>query len=131
MNLEQAIHEHWAGSPALESLLSSARLTTGLASGGAAPYATLRVKTLRPELPSNQGPAAEEATLGIDVWHDRCEDARSIVQAMRAAFDGASLVVDNPAGVARVRHTGESIQQHADGLWQWSVDFKARVCWLG
>jgi hypothetical protein len=128
VNLEQAIHDHWAGSPALEPLLAAERLTTGSASGGAAPYATLRVKTIRPALPTNDGPAAEEASLRIDVWHERYDEARVIVEQLRAAFDGASLAVADPAGVARVRHVGDSIKQHADGLWQWSVDFTARVC---
>jgi hypothetical protein len=128
VNLEQAIHAHWAGSPALEALLPAERLTTGSASGGAAPYVTLRVRAIRPELPTNGGPAAEEASLRIDVWHERYDEARAIVEQLRAAFDGASLAVDDPEGVARVRHVGVAIEQHADGLWQWSVDFTARVC---
>ena len=74
VNLEQTIHEHWADSTALESLLPAERLTTGSTSGGESPYATLHLRTIRRQLPTNQGPAVEEITFRVNVWDDHYED---------------------------------------------------------
>lgn len=130
MNLEQAIHERWASYSGLESLLSAERLTTGRTRSGTPPYATLEVRTVRSQLPTSQGPATTEIALRVNLWHDTYDEARAIVEQIREALDGASLELTGSDEVARLRHATDSIRQHPDGLWQWSVDFVARICAL-
>ena len=127
MNLQQAIHEHWEDSPALASVLSVDRLTTGRTRSGEPPYATVQPRTIRRQLPTNQGPALEETALRFHVWNDDYEQAKAIAEQLREAFDGASLVESGSGQVASLQHAGDSIRQHADGLWQWGVDFTACV----
>ncbi|HLA83831.1 MAG TPA: DUF3168 domain-containing protein [Thermoguttaceae bacterium] len=128
MNLEQAIHEHWADTPALEAVLPADRLTTGRTSSGVPPYATLVVRAIRSQLPTNQGPAAKEFSLRIDVWHHAYQDAKTIAGQIAEAFDGASLELNESDYLARVRHVADTIKQHPDGPWQWTLDFTATVC---
>ena len=128
MNLEQAIHAHWADSAALESVLSADRLTTGRTSRGTTPYATLQLRAIRRELPTNQGPAAIRIDFRINVWHDQYDEAKTIAEQVAEAFDRASLELADSDRVARVRHATDTVRQHADGRWQWTVDFVARVC---
>ncbi|MBN1590951.1 MAG: hypothetical protein JW888_15665 [Pirellulales bacterium] len=127
MNLEQAIHEHWAESTALESLLSASRLTTGQSCTGIRPYATLQLRTLRRRLPTNQGAALEERGVRLSLWHDRYDEIREVAEQVRETFDGATLVVTESDRTARLRHAADSIKQHRDGWWQWTVDFVAKV----
>jgi len=127
VNLEQAIHEHWADCSELQSLLPADRLTTGRTRSGTLPYATLESRAIRPQLPTNQGSAVCEVAFRIHVWHGLYDDARAIAEQVRAALGGASLKLNEPELVTRVRHAGDSIRQHADGVWQWSVDFVACV----
>jgi hypothetical protein len=130
VNLEQAIHEHWADCSELEALLSADRLTTGRTQSGELPHATLEPRAARSQLPTNQGPAANEIAFRIHVWHTEYDSARAIVEKIRETFDGALLALTGCDEAARVRHATDTIQQHADGLWQWSLDFTARVCFL-
>ncbi len=127
MNLEQAIHEHWADSSSLEGLLSADRLTTGRTHAGTPPYATLQLRTIRSELPTNQGPALEEIAFRINLWHESYDDAKAIAEQVRTAFAGASLEIGESGQLARIHHAADSIKQHGDGLWQWTVDLVARV----
>ena len=124
MNLEQAIHEHWAAAVELDALLPVALLTTGRG-GAAAPRATLLIRTVRSTLPTNEGPALREMSVRFDLWHDRYADAKSIAGLIRERFDGASLAMPPAGRVARLRHVADSTRQHDDGQWQWTVDFTA------
>jgi hypothetical protein len=127
VNLEQAIHEHWADCAALESLLPAERLTTGRTRSGTPPYATIEPRVIRSQFPTNEGPAASETNFRIHVWHIAYDEARAIAEQIRAAFDGATLELAGSDQLARLRHATDSIRQHADGVWQWTIDFAARV----
>ncbi|HBO44679.1 MAG TPA: hypothetical protein DD670_12255 [Planctomycetaceae bacterium] len=129
MNLEQAIHAHWAADAELDALLPVAGLTTGRG-GTTSPHATLLVRAVRSTLPTNQGPAQRETAVRLTVWHDRYADAKAIVERIRERFDSALLTLTPSGRIARLRHQSDSIRQHDDGQWQWTVDFKARVCHL-
>jgi len=129
MNLEQAIHAHWAVDAELDALLPVDRLTTGRG-GTAAPHATLLIRAVRSTLPTNQGPALSEMAVRVTVWHDRYADAKMIVERIRERFDGASLALSPSGRIARLCHEADSIRQHDDGHWQWTIDFKAKVCRL-
>ena len=129
MNLEQAIHAHWAADAELDALLPVARLTTGRG-GTAAPHATLLIRAIRSALPTNQGPALREMAVRVTVWHDRYADTKTIAERIRERFDGALLALSPSGRIARLCHEADSIRQHDDGHWQWTVDFKARVCHL-
>lgn len=130
MNLEQAIHSHWADCPGLESLLPAERLTTGRTSGAAPPYATLELRAIHSQLPTNEGPATSETAFRIHVWHTGYDETRPIAEAIRTAFDGASLELAGFGGLARLNHVADSVRQHADGVWQWTLNFTARVSLL-
>ena len=130
MKLEQAIHTHWGERVALAALLAVDRFTTGRTSSRTIPYATLDVRTAESLLPTNQGAALELVALRIHVWHEVYDDGRMIAEQIVEAFDGVSLELTEPTCFARVSHTTSSIRQHADGLWHWSIRFKANICLL-
>ena len=68
--------------------------------------------------------------LWIDVWHDDYDEARAIVVQVKEAFDGVTLELSASGRIARLRHVADSVRQHADGLWQWTADWEARICLL-
>lgn len=130
MNLEQALHEHWAGSTQLEAVLPAERLTTGRTKQGSPPYATLDLRAIRSQLPTNQGPAIQDFTFRIDLWHRAYDSMRTMVEQIRETFDGAALELSEPSRTARIDHATDAVRQHPDGLWQWSIGFVARICRL-
>jgi hypothetical protein len=126
MTLEQAIHKHWADCPALEELLSADRLSTGRSLGTPAPYATLRRESTQPVCRTNAG-RLDEVGLRIDLWHDGYSAGRAVVDQIDAAFDGCWLDLDDERQLMALRRTGLSERQHDDGLWQFTLQFSARV----
>ena len=127
MNLEQAIHQHWADTAALETLLPAAKVTTGRSSSAAVPYATIERTESRPTLPTNLGDAVEDVALRVTVWHDDHDAGHAIAEQVEIAMDRATLTLAGDGQAARLRRTGSAATQHADGLWQWTIELRARV----
>jgi hypothetical protein len=121
MHLEQAIHQRWAASAALCELLPADRLTTGLARQTAVPYATLWRKPGRTLFRTNAGDALEEVPLEIHVWHDRFDAAQAVARHICALFDRSDFPLSDGAHAVQVRCDGESIAEHDDGVWQWTI----------
>ena len=127
MNLEQAIHEHWADTASLETLLPAARVTTGRSSSGGVPYATIERIESRPTLPTHLGDAVEEVTLRVKVWHDDHDAGHAIAEQVEIALDRATLTLPGGSRIARLRRSSSAATQHADGLWQWTIELRANV----
>jgi hypothetical protein len=127
MSLEQAIHEYWASTAALDALLPAARVTTGRSSGVAMPYATIEQIESRPTLPTNLGDAVEAVTIRVTLWHDDHAAGHAIAEQVEIALDRATLTLPGGGQVARFRRLRSSVSQHPDGLWQWTVELRARV----
>ncbi len=127
MTLERAIHVRWAADEALTSLLPAARLTTGRASAGPLPYATLTRRRNRPLLRTNTGDVVDEADVAIDVWHDDYDAGRAIAEQVRLAFDRAAFDLDGGGRVVQMRQSEDSASQESDGTWRFSLRFLAQV----
>ena len=127
MNLEQAIHQRWASSGRLSSLLPVERVRTGLVRGAGIPYATLARKPGRTVFRTNAGDALDEIPLVIQLWHDRFDAGQAIAEEIKAAFDRGQFVLAGGDRVTDMRRSSESVVQHSDGTWQWAIEFSVQV----
>jgi Protein of unknown function (DUF3168) len=127
MDLEQAIHQRWAASETLESLLPAERLKTGLSPGDPMPYATLTRQGNRTTLHSNAGDAVDETTLRIDVFSDNFDAGQAIAEQVKAAFDRSSFALSGDDRVVQMRRTNDWAAQAADRVWQFAIQFLAQV----
>jgi hypothetical protein len=126
MNLEQAIHQRWAASDALATLLPTDRVTTGRSFGHALPYATITRRSCRTPFRTNAG-ALDEVALRIHVWHDDYDRGRSIVDELKATFDRSDFPLTGGARVVQMRRADDSAVEHNDGTWQFAVEFLVQV----
>jgi hypothetical protein len=127
MELEAAIHDRWALTPALESLLPAERVRTGLVHGEGRPYATIERKSSRTAFRTNAGDSLDEITLAIHVWHDSYDAGQAIVQAILAALDRSDFDFGAGDRVVQMRRTAESAKQHDNNVWQFSLEFSVSV----
>ena len=127
MSLEQAVHQRWAATGALASLLPTENVTTGAARGDSLPYATIVRKQGRPPLRTNAGATLEEVTLRINAWHDDHDAGRAIAEQVEAAFDGADFALASGARVIQMRRTDEQGSQSDDGIWRFTLEFLVHV----
>jgi hypothetical protein len=127
VELEQAIHQRWAASPALEALLPAAKLTTGLARGETLPYATLARTGGRVTLRTNSGDTVEEVSLRFHVWHGDYDAGSAIVGQVLAAFESSDFALASGARVVQMRRTTLAATQQDDGDWQFAIEFLAQI----
>jgi len=127
MNLEQAIHQRWAGDATLEGLLPAARLKTGRSVGETVPYATLARRRCRTRFRSNAGDALDEVTLRVRLWHDDYDAGRAIVEAIKTAFDRTDFPLAESDRVVQMRRTDDTAEQDNEGLWRFTIDFAVEV----
>lgn len=127
MNLEQAIHQRWAATDALNSLLPAENVTTGRSLSRSTPYATLVRQRSRPALRTNTADAVDEVTLRFNVWHDDHDAGLAIAQQIKAAFDRGRFALAGGDRVIEMRRTGDWATQHDDGVWQVTIEFLVRV----
>lgn len=127
MNLEQAIHQRWAASGELQSLLPADNVTTGPSPAAALPHATIWRKTGRTICRTNAQHSLDEVTLAISVWHDDHDAGRAIAEAVRAAFDRAAFPLAGGDRVMQMRRIAESTTQSPHGTWQMTTKFLVRV----
>ena len=127
MSLEQAVHQRWAATGALASLLPVESVKTGLARGDSLPYATIVRKQGRTTLRTNAGATLEEVTLRINVWHDDHDAGRDIAERVEAAFDGAEFTLSSGERVIQMRRTDEDCSQRDDGIWRFTLEFLVHV----
>jgi len=127
MSLEEAVHQRWAATGALASLLPVENVTTGLARGDFLPYATIVRKQGRATLRTNAGATLEEVTLRINVWHDDHDAGRDIAEEVEAAFDGADFALSSGARVIHMRRTDEEDSQRDDDIWRFTLEFLVHV----
>ena len=123
MSLEQAVHQRWAATGALASLLPVENVTTGLARADTLPYATIARRLGRTTLRTNAGATQEEVTLRINVWHDDHDAGRAIAEQVDAAFDGATFSLSSPARAVQMRRTDVQDSQRDDGIWRFAIEF--------
>ena len=127
MSLEQAVHQRWAATGALASLLPVENVTTGPAGGDSLPYATIVRKRSRTTLRTNAGATLEEVTLRINVWHDDHDAGRDVAEQVEAAFDGAEFTLASPQRAVRMRRTDEHGSQRDNGIWRFTLEFLVHV----
>ena len=127
MNLEQTMHQRWAAASGLNALLSATRLRTGLARNAAVPYATLTPRSSRTIVRTNAGDALEQVALAIHVWHDDFDAGQAIADLVDATFDQSEFDLAGQDRVIQMRRTARAATQHADGVWQWTIEFELDV----
>jgi hypothetical protein len=126
VNIEEAIHQQWAADEALNAALPVENVVTGLRSGRQVPYATVHRKQNRNVLRSNAGDL-DETTVLIHLWHDDYDAGRAIAQKVQAALDRRAFALAGEQRVVRFLRAADSADQHDDGLWQFSIEFRAQV----
>ncbi len=131
MTLERAIHERWAANAALAALVPAAQLTTGRSSRGKVPYVTILRERARATVRTNTGDTLQEITLRMNVWHTDYDAGRSVLDEILAVFDGSSFSLSEGGRVLHMRRVQDSVQQHADGVWQLTVRFLTQIAPAG
>lgn len=127
MNLEEAIHQRWAADDALIALLPVEKVTTGRSTENSVPYATIQRRGSRTAIRTNTGDALDEVSLEIHVWHEDHDAGLAITSLVKAAFQRSDFALSGSDRVVQMRRSGDSAVQHADGLWQFSIDFLVQV----
>lgn len=127
MNLEQVIHQRWAASESLCSLLPAGSVKTGRSLAGSVPYVSVARLGNRTAFRANSGEALDEVTVRINVWHDDYDAGRAILEQVKAAFDRSDFALSGGDRVVQMRRTKDSASQHDDGTWQFSVEFLVQI----
>lgn len=127
MNLEQVVHQRWAASEGLSSLLPAGNVKTGRSFDGSVPYASIARLGNRTAFRTNAGDALDEVTLRINVWHDEYDAGRAIMEQVNATFDRSDFALSGGDHVVQMRRTDDSASQHDDGTWQFTVEFLVQV----
>lgn len=127
MNLEQAIHERWAASDALNALLPAENLKTGRSFGDGMPYATLARVENRTILRTSAGDALDEVRLRVNVWHDEYDAGRAVAEEVKAAFDRGSFALSGNDRVVQMLRTNDFASQQEDGAWRFTTEFLVQV----
>ncbi|MCR4415273.1 MAG: DUF3168 domain-containing protein [Thermoguttaceae bacterium] len=127
MTLEAAIHARWAADADLGALLPVEHFRTGLVRGAGVPCARLVRKACRAALWTSAAATFDEVALEFHVWHDDYDAGRTIVDAVAAAFDRTRFDVSPAERVLDLFRTSERVQQHGDGLWQFTLGFVAQI----
>ena len=129
MSLEQAIHRRWAADAALAALLPPERFTTGRASAGLLPYATLARRSNRAAWRTAAGDRLDETEVAIHVWHEDYDAGRAIAGRVEALFDRAAFDMEGGARVVQMRRLDDDAAQGPDGVWRFTLVFLAQVHW--
>jgi hypothetical protein len=127
VNLEQVVHQRWAASEDLSSLLPAGNVKTGRSFDGSVPYASIARLGNRTAFRTNAGDALDEVMLRINVWHDDYDAGRAIMEQITATFDRSDFALSGADRVIQMRRTDDSASQHDDGTWQFTVEFLVQV----
>ena len=127
LSLVQAIHQRWAESPALCSLLPVARVSTGMSADPALPRAVVHKESDRPLLSCNDGSEVALVTVRIRVFHDDYAAAAATIGQLKAALERAEFALECGGKVLDVRRSNDSEQQLENGVWEMTIDFDCTV----
>lgn len=131
MTLEQAIHQRWAADTTLAALVPAEQVTTGRSSRRRVPYVTILRERARAAVRTNGGDTLHEITLRMNVWHADYDAGNSVLDQILAVFDHSSFSLSDSGRVLHMRRIQDSVQQHADGLWQWTIRFLTQIAPAG
>ena len=126
-NLEAALHAHWAADAQLAAHLPPERVRTGRGHGRALPHAAVYRERTRPRLRASGETRIDETQLRIDLYFAEHDAGRAAADALRRAFDRATL--PHPAGteVLLVRAGEETVDQDAEGIWRFALRLQVWV----
>jgi hypothetical protein len=127
MNLEQAFHQLWNNTPALNALLPADRVTTGRSSLDSLPRATLSRRSRRTVCLTNSGETIEEVTVVMRLRHESFDEGIAIIQQFLSVFDRSHFSLADGAEVVNLRRLTDYTRQAADGTWQFRVEMLALV----
>lgn len=133
MNLAQVIHQRWAAAEALNDLLPTSRVFTGLSPDPTTPYAVI---TKADDSPGgaggpaaycNDGSAVDRVRVRIEVFHDDRAAAAAIMHQIKVAFDRSDFALAGSDRVVNMQRSHDSERQEKDGLWRLVIDFDCTV----
>jgi len=127
VNIEQAIHQLWAGNQTLESMLTSDSVKTGRSFSDSIPYATIERKSNQTVFRTNDGSAMDETRLKIEIWHDSYDSARTIAEQVKTTFDRSEFQLTENDRVIQIRRFNDSATQDENGVWCFGIEFIAYV----
>ena len=131
MTLEQAIHQRWAADMTLAVLVPPEQVTTGRSSRRHVPYVTILRERSRTTVRTNGADTLQEITLFVNVWHADYDVGSTVLDQILAVFDHSSFTLSDSGRVLHMRRIQDSVQQHADGLWQWTIRFLTQIAPAG
>jgi hypothetical protein len=127
MNLMEVIHQRWAAADALDDLLSAERVFTGLNVDRDVPYAAIRKRADRPLSRHNDGSAASNVALRVEVFHDDHDAALAILHQVKTAFEGTAFDLSDGDKVLDMRRVDDWAVQGDDQVWQLTIDFNCTI----
>lgn len=130
--IEKAIHEILdseteADAVDLRSLLSADSIVTGNVKDPDEnlPYATFNLESNQSAFRSNQS-NVRRPLLRFKLWAEDHSEGISIRDALKALFENKSFETPH-ANLIMVRHENDFAFEEEDGVWQFVVDFTARI----
>jgi hypothetical protein len=126
MNLSQVIHERWAAATALNSVLPSTSVHTGLNVHPTLPRASILKQSDKPTY-ATDGSATDTVVLRIVVYHDNHAEASDIVHQIKVAFDRSTFALSGSDQVKLMQRSNDFEEQLDDGTWQMTIDFTCTV----
>ncbi|MBA7474156.1 hypothetical protein ES707_09504 [subsurface metagenome] len=127
MNLMEVIHQRWAAAAALDDLLPVERVFTGLNVDRDVPYAAIRKRADRPLSRHNDGSAAANVALRIEIFHDDHDAALAILHQVKTAFDTTAFDLSGNDKVLDMRRVDDWERQGDDRVWQLTIDFNCTI----
>jgi hypothetical protein len=127
MNLLQVLHQRWSDDPALDGLLPTGRVFTGMSSDRAPPYAVISKVSQRPVSLPGDGSAIDSIVVQFRVFHDHYDAGAEILQQVKATFDRTAFDLADSKEVFNMQRTKDAEEQHADGLWEFTISFECTV----
>ena len=122
------IHTRWAATVALNTLLDSSRLKTGLEFADyELPFCAVNKDGDSPLIRSNNAQTVDTVSIRFQLFHQSNADGAAIIHQMKIAFDRVAFLLTAPDGVIDMQRTNDFELQEPDGVWRFVIDFEAKV----
>ncbi len=126
MTIEQVLHQRWADTAELSSLVSPDDVLTGRSHSERPWWVTIHRRGDRPLLRTNSAELLRELLVVFTVEHADYESALAVAEAITAAFDRSAFTVDENSRVLSMQ-LSEQVVDQGDDHWEISQTFRLVV----
>ena len=127
MNLIEVIHQRWAAATALNDLLPSTRVFTGMSVDATMPYAVITKETERPLTRHHDGSAIDLVAVQVRVFDENYDAGAAVMHEVKTALDHTNFALSVSDRVLGMQRTNDQENQTEDGVWQFTIDFNCTV----